>query len=273
MKGFSVQNLWRIRAFYIAWMGKASILSQLARELPEPLAEIPWFHNVILLMKLKDPQIRLWYAHKTAEHGWSRAVLTHQIESGLHLRQGKALTNFKRTLPSPQSELAQEMIKNDYNLDLTIPEGAKERDIELALVENIRRSMLELGTGFAFVGNQHHLEVGGEDFYIDLLFYHLQLRCYVVIELKTDAFKPEHAGKLGFYLAAVDDLLRHPDDQPSIGLILCKSNNKIIAEYALRNMNKPIGVASYRLTKTLPAALAGRLPTTKELEKKLLGKD
>lgn len=301
MAGFSPKNIWRMRAFYLAWSGSRSKVAQAVRlldgpaipkqtvselnaakvaqaarlsdgplaKLPQAAAEIPWGHNIALFQKLKSRAERLWYARQTVEHGWSRSVLIHQIESGLHLRQGKALTNFKRTLPSPQSELAQETIKDDYALDFLTTASMKERDIERALVDDVQRSLLELGAGFAFVGRQHHLEIDGEDFYIDLLFYHLKLRCFVVIELKTGPFKPEHAGKMNLYLGAADDFLRHPDDQPSIGLILCKSRNKVVAEYALRDMNKPIGVASYRLTKALPAALAGRLPTTQELEARI----
>jgi predicted nuclease of restriction endonuclease-like (RecB) superfamily len=279
IKGFSRSNIHYMRAFYLAWTTDGPIVQRPVGQLsesttgasicPQAVGELPWGQNIVLIDHLQTTQERLWYARQTLEHGWSRPVLIHQIESDLYHRQGKALTNFQRTLPAPQSELAQEMIKNDYLIDFIPAENLKERDIERALVENIRQFLLELGAGFAFVGSQHRLEIGGEDFYIDLLFYHLKLRRYVVIELKIDAFKPEHAGKLGFYLTAVDDLLRHPDDKPSIGLVLCKSNNQVIAEYALRNATKPMSVASYRLTKALPAALAGRLPTTKELEEKL----
>ncbi|MFI5346039.1 MAG: YhcG family protein [Elusimicrobiota bacterium] len=273
IRGFSRPNIQRMRAFYRAWTAD-SICSQAVSKLdrttvPQPLGELPWGHNIVLIESLESSQERLWYARQALQHGWSRPVLVHQIESGLHLRQGKALTNFARTLPPAQSDLAQEALKDDYALDFLRTAGTKERDIEHGLVADVQRCLLELGAGFAFVGRQHHLEIGGEDFYIDLLFYHLKLRCFVVIELKTGPFKPEHAGKMSFYLAAADDLLRHHHDQPSIGIILCKSKNKIIAEYALRDMNKPIGVSSYQLTKALPNALEGRLPTTKELEEKL----
>jgi predicted nuclease of restriction endonuclease-like (RecB) superfamily len=207
---------------------------------------LPWWHNVILLEKLKVPQDRLWYARQALEHGWSSNVLALQIQSGLHRRQGKALTNFKRTLPPPQSDLAQQALKGDYALDFLKTAKSRERDIERSMVENVQSFLLELGAGFAFVGRQHRLEVGGEEFYLDLLFYHLHLHCYIVIELKAGAFRPEHAGKMSFYLSAADDLLRRPEDGPTIGIILCRSKNKIVAEYALRDSNKPIGVSSYQ---------------------------
>jgi predicted nuclease of restriction endonuclease-like (RecB) superfamily len=253
------------------------ILAQLARELtgreiPAVLGQIPWFHNVILVEKIKDPLERLWYAHQTVEHGWSRDILAHQIESGLYERQGQAVTNFKRTLPAPQSDLAHQAIKDPYTFDfLTLAGDARERELEKGLVDHIQRFLLELGVGFAFVGRQVHLEVEGDDFYIDLLFYHLRLRCYVVIELKNGPFKPEYAGKMNFYLSAVDDRLRHKDDNPSIGMILCRSRKKLIAEYALRDTHKPIGVSAYKLTKALPKKLKGTLPAIKDLEAELEG--
>jgi predicted nuclease of restriction endonuclease-like (RecB) superfamily len=232
--------------------------------------EIPWGHNIVLLFKLEHPILRLWYAQKTIEHGWSRAVLVHQIESGLHERQGKAVTNFDRTLPPLQSDLARQALKDPYVFDfLSLAEDAAERELEQGLLTHIRTFLLELGTGFAFVGQQHHLEVGGDDFYIDLLFYHLRLRCYVAIDLKVEPFKPEFAGKMNFYLSAVDDLFRHPDDKPSIGLILCKDRNRIVVEYALRDTRRPVGVAAYRLTTSLPKDLKGSLPSIEELEAEL----
>lgn len=262
MKGLSPRNLKYMRAFAEAWK-EEPIVQQAA-------AQIPWFHNVVLIEKVADPATRLWYAQKTIEHGWSRAVLVHQIESGLHERQGRAVTNFKQTLPPPQSDLAQEALKDPYVFDfLTIAEEARERELERGLVEHIRKFLLELGVGFAFVGSQHHLEVEGEDFYIDLLFYHLRLRCFVVIELKMEPFKPEFAGKMNFYLSAVDAQLRHAGDQPSIGIILCKSRKKLIAEYALRNTGAPIGVSEYQITRSIPAVLKDSLPSIKELEKEL----
>lgn len=262
MKGLSRANLLYMRAFAGAYPDVAFV-QQLA-------GQMPWFHNCVLLDKVKDPGEREWYIRQTVQHGWSRNVLVHQIESGLYKRQGRAVSNFDRTLPAPQSELARQILKDPYIFDfLSIGEEAKERGVEKALLEQIRSFLLELGVGFSFVGSQYHLEVGGEDFYLDLLFYHLRLRCFVVIELKVGEFKPEYAGKMNFYLSAVDDLLRHKDDQPSIGIILCKAKNKVIVEYALRDARKPIGVSGYKLTETLPKSLKKELPSIEELETSL----
>ncbi len=264
MKGFSARNLKYMRAFAEAYPDKEFV--------QQPVAQIPWGHNVRTLDYVKDPAERIWYIRQTIEHGWSRNVLVHQIESGLYHRKGKAITNFDRTLPAPQSDLAREVLKDPYVFDfLGLTEDIRERELERQLIARIRDFLLELGVGFAFVGSQVHLEVGGEDFYLDLLFYHLKLRCYVVIELKTGEFKPEYAGKMNFYLSAVDDLFRHPDDRPSIGIILCKSKNKVIVEYALRDTTKPIGVSSYRLTRALPEELKESLPSVEELERELEG--
>jgi predicted nuclease of restriction endonuclease-like (RecB) superfamily len=273
--GFSPVNVWRMRAFYLAYTEEASNLSQPVTEidginLPRVVTEIPWGQNLELLFKIKDPLQRLWYAKMAIEHGWSRPTLVHQIESGLYERQGKAVTNFKHTLPPPQSDLAQEAIKDPYTFDfLNLAEGAHERQLEQGLLDHIQQFLLELGVGFAFVGRQVHVEVEEEDFYIDLLFYHIRLRCFVVIELKNTPFKPEYAGKMNFYLSAVDARLRHKDDQPSVGIILCKSRKRLIAEYALKDTHKPIGVSAYKLTKALPEKLKGTLPTIKELESEL----
>jgi len=285
ISGFSPANVWRMRAVYLAWTDE--VLAQAAREsgkanlapaardldgrnLPQAVAEIPWFHNVAIMEKVKSPAERLWYARKTVEHGWSRTVLIHQIETGLYRRQGKAVTNFETTLPPAQSDLAQQALKDPYIFDfLTLAEDARERDLERGLVEHIRRFLLELGVGFAFVGSQVHLEVEDEDFYLDLLFYHLRLRCFVVIDLKMEPFKPEFAGKMNFYLSAVDAQLRHPGDQPSVGIILCKTRKRLIAEYALRNTRSPIGVSEYTLTRTVPTALKSSLPSVQDLEKEL----
>lgn len=262
MKGFSRANLLYMRAFAGAYPDVAFV-QQLA-------GQMPWFHNCVLLDKVKDPAEREWYIRQTIQHGWSRNVLVHQIESGLYKRQGKAVSNFDRTLPAPQSELARQILKDPYLFDfLNIGEEAKEREVEKALLDQIRSFLLELGVGFSFVGSQYHLEIGGEDFYLDLLFYHLRLRCFVVIELKVGEFKPEYAGKMNFYLSAADDLLRHKDDQPSIGIILCKAKNKVIVEYALRDARKPIGVSGYKLTETLPKNLKKELPSIEELETSL----
>ncbi len=262
MKGFSPRNLKYMRAFAEAWP-EEQIVQQAA-------AQIPWFHNVVLLEKIKDSAERLWYVQQTIEHGWSRNVLMHQIESNLCQRQGKAITNFQRTLPAPQSDLARSLLKDPYVFDfLTLGPEAQERDLERALLNHLRDFLLEMGKGFAFVGSQYRLVVGGDEFYVDLLFYQLRLRCYVVIEFKVGEFKPEYAGKMKFYLSAVDNLLRHADDRPSIGLILCKSKNQLVAEYALRDMSKPIGVATYRLTEALPAEMQEALPSIEELKKEL----
>jgi predicted nuclease of restriction endonuclease-like (RecB) superfamily len=291
--GFSPQNIWKMRAFFLAWTEDVLILSRAVRELgkaklsqpvreldgatlPRAIAEIPWGHNTELISRVKDPVVRLWYAQQTVTNGWSRAMLTHWIASRLHARQGQAITNFKAALPAPQSDLAAEIIRDPYHFDfLTLRTGAAEHELEQGLLDHIRKFLLELGAGFAFVGQQVHVEVDGEDFYLDLLFYHLRLRCYVVIDLKTRSFKPEYAGKMNFYLSAVDDLLRHPDDKPSIGIILCKTHSRVIAEYALRDLAKPVGVARYvtRLAEALPDNLKGKLPTIEQIQTELTKKD
>ena len=273
--GFSALNIWRMRAFYLAYAEEVTILSRPVTELegpsvPRALKSIPWGHNLELLFKLKDPARRLWYAQKALEHGWSLPVLVQQIKSKLYERQGAAVTNFDAALPPAQSDLAKQAIKDPYVFDfLTMSGDAAERDLERGLIEHIRKFLLELGVGFAFVGSQYHIEIAGDDFYIDLLFYHLRLRCFVVIELKAGEFKPEDAGKMSFYLAAVDDTLKHRDDTSTIGIILCGTKKRIIAEYTLRNMSAPIGVSEYRLATTLPEDLKGSLPSVEELESEL----
>jgi predicted nuclease of restriction endonuclease-like (RecB) superfamily len=265
MKGFSRTNLLYMRAFAEAYQDEPFV-QQLA-------GQIPWFHHCVLLDKVKDPTEREWYIRQTFENGWSRNVLVHQIQTGLFERQGKAVTNFTLTLPPPQSDLAQQLLKDPYNFDfLSLGKEFHERDVERSLLVNIRDFLLELGVGFAFVGSQYHLEVGGEDFYLDLLFYHLKLRCYVVIDLKIGKFTPEDSGKMNFYLAVVDNLLRHEQDAPSIGLILCRTQNRLISEYALRDMKKPIGISAYELTRSLPDELKGSLPTIEEIEAELSGR-
>jgi predicted nuclease of restriction endonuclease-like (RecB) superfamily len=262
MTGFSPRNLKYMRAFAEAWPNE--------RFVQQVAAQIPWFHNCVILDSLKSPDEREWYIRGTIQNGWSRNVLVHQIESGLYRRQGKAPSNFTRTLPAPQSELAQQVIKDPYNFEfLTLAEEAKERDLERALIDHLRDFLLELGVGFAFVGSQFPIEVGGQKFRIDLLFYHLRLRAYIVVELKAQDFKPGFSGKMNFYLSAIDDLLRHPDDQPSIGMILCKSRNKVVAEYAVRDLQKPVGIAEYRVTSALPQELQSGLPSVEELERRL----
>lgn len=262
MQGLSLRNLGYMRSFAEAWPDE-SILQQAA-------AKLPWFHNCVLLDKVKSSTERLWYIHQAIQNGWSRNILVMQIESGLFGRQGKAITNFHATVPAPQSDLAHQLLKDPYNFDfLTLSQEAQERDLERGLLAHLRQFLMELGVGFAFVGNQVPLEVGGEDFKIDLLFYHLKLRCFVVIDLKMTPFKPEYAGKMNFYLAAVDDMLRHSDDKPSIGLILCKTKNRIIAEYALRNTATPMGISEFTHLERLPDQLVGTLPTIEDLEAEL----
>lgn len=259
MKGFSPRNIKYMRALAQAYTSEEFV--------QQVVAQIPWGHNVRILDYVKAPEEREFYIRETTKNGWSRNVLVLQIESGLYERQGKATTNFEMTLPKPQSDLARNLLKDPYNFDfLMLSTEAQERDLENELLLNLRKFLLELGIGFAFVGSQYHLEVGAQDFYIDLLFYHLQLRCFVVIDLKMGEFKPEFAGKMNFYLSAVDDLLKHEHDAPSIGLILCKEKNRFIAEYAIRDMQKPIGVSDFQLTNALPANLEDNLPTVEEIE-------
>lgn len=264
MKGLSRTNLLYMRSMADAYPDEA-IVQQL-------VGQIPWGHNIRLLDKLKDTDERLWYIKKTIENGWSRNILEMQIETDLYNRQGKAISNFTQTLPALQSDLAKQTLKDPYNFEfLGISEDALEHEVEKASIEHITNFLLELGTGFAFVGRQYHLELAGQDFYIDLLFYHTQLRCYIVIELKTGAFKPEYAGKMNFYLNVLDDKLKHSDDSPSIGLILCKDKNEIVAEYSLKGHSQPIGVSEYQLTQALPDDLKGILPTVEELEEEFEG--
>ena len=222
--------------------------------------------------KVKNPEEHIWYAEQAAQNGWSRNVLVHQIESGLYQRQvlAEKVSNFGNRLPSPQSELAVQTMKDPYIFDfIPFKVDMVERDIEQALVKDVTKLLLELGTGFAFLGNQYHLNVGGDDFYIDLLFYNLNLRCYVVIELKTGEFKPEYAGQLNFYLSAVDGILKKEQDNPSIGLLLCKSKNDLVAEYSLKDMSKPIGVSAYQITSNLPAELEHQLPSVEDIQKRI----
>ena len=259
MKGFSPRNLKYMRKFAEAWPDEQFV--------QQAAAQIPWFHNCVVLDKIKERIEREWYIHKTFEHGWSRDILEMQIESRLYHRQGKAISNFAATLPPLQSDLAAQPLKEPYLFDfLGLGNEAQEREVERELVKHITSFLLELGAGFSFVGRQVHLEVEGEDFFIDLLFYHLKLRCYVVIELKATKFKPEYAGKLNFYLSAVDATMRHESDNPSIGLILCRDRKGLIAEYALKDISKPVGVSEYQLVAAIPENLKGSLPSIEELE-------
>lgn len=245
-------------------VGSAPLLAQL------PVAEIPWSHNVILMEKLKDLPTRLWYARQVAEQGWSRDLLVAQIKSRLHERQGTAVSNFATTLPEVHASLAQGLLKDPFLFDfLTLEEHFHERELEVGLLSHIEKFLLELGRGFAFVGRQYPLTVSDREFYLDLLFYHLHLRCFVVVDLKRGEFLPEHAGKMNFYCSVVDDQLRHSQDAPTLGLILCQSKDRIIAEYALRDVHKPIGIADYEFTRALPAELASSLPSIEAIEAEL----
>lgn len=264
MSGFSRTNLLYMRRFAEAWAHDEIV--------PQAVGHLPWGHNRVLLDKLEGREARLAYAQAAMQHGWSRNVLTMHIETRLLDRRGAALTNFDRALPSPQSDLARESLKDPYRLDfLGLGEEAHERDIEHALVSHVTEFLIELGAGFAFVGRQVHLQVGDEDFFVDLLFYHLRLRCYVVIELKAGKFKPEHIGQLGFYMTAVDAQVKDEVDGPTIGLLLCKSKDKVVAEYAMRDTTKPLGIAEYQLAESLPEPLQTSLPTIEQIERELEG--
>lgn len=259
MKGFSPRNLKYMRAFAQAWP-EADFVQQAA-------ARLPWFHLCTLIDKLKTRSERDWYLAHAVQHNWSRNVLVMQIETRAHQRAGQAVTNFAQQLPAPLSDLAQESLKDPYRFDfLGLSHAAQERDIENALVRHVTDFLLELGAGFAFVGRQVLLDVGGDEFFIDLLFYHLKLRCYVVIELKAGKFKPEHLGQLGFYLTAVDRQIRTEHDRPTIGLLLCKSKNEVVAEYALGDKTQPMGIAEYQLQQALPAELQSSLPSIEQIE-------
>jgi predicted nuclease of restriction endonuclease-like (RecB) superfamily len=262
MSGFSSRNLKYMRSFAEAYPDEQIVL--------RVIAQIPWGHNQTLLNKLKSFDQRIWYAQKTLENGWSRDILTLQIDSKLFNRQGSAVTNFERTLPALDSDLAQQLVKDPYNFDfLTLSENVKESELERALVERIRDFLLELGIGFAFVGSQYRLEVEGDEYILDLLFYHLKLHCYIVIDLKVTEFKPEHSGKMNFYISAVNNLLCTEVEGPTIGIILCRSKKKTTVEFALDTLQNPIGVATYKLRDELPLSLQECLPTIEQLEMEL----
>ena len=283
VKGFSERNIRLMLQFFRAYpqlLGPGGDfvqppVAQMAETATTPLlqplvAQLPWAHNMLLLQAVKDEAIRAWYAGQTLAHGWSRNVLKMQIDTAAHLRRGAAITNFAQRLPAPQSDLASQVLKDPYVFDfLTLEAGFHERELETGLVRQVERFLLELGQGFAFVGRQYPLTVGDSDFYIDLLFYHLKLRAFVVIELKRGDFKPEYAGKLNFYCNVVDDTLRHASDAPTIGLMLCQNKDSVLAEYALRGIDKPIGIASYELTRALPASLQSVLPSIEAIEAEL----
>jgi predicted nuclease of restriction endonuclease-like (RecB) superfamily len=287
IKGFSERNIGRMIAFYraypqptvllpqaVAKVGKGKVLPQAVakpNQAPDSLLwSVPWGHHAVLLEKVTDLAHRLWYMSQTLQNGWSRNVLTLMVKSNAHARQGKAISNFASVLPPAQSDLVIQTLKDPYVFDfLTLDEPFHERELETNLLKHLERFLIELGQGFAFVGRQYPIDVGGDDHRIDLLFYHLRLRCFVVIDLKIGAFEPEHAGKMNFYLSVVDDKLRHASDSPSIGLILCQDHKRIIAEYALRNVRKPIGISKYELTRALPRELQSSLPSIETIEAEL----
>ncbi len=277
LSGFSRRNLYYIKNFY-QFFSKTittAIVPQdeaqfEASNILKPINQIPWGHIKIILDKVKDIREAEFYIHETLEDSWSRDVLALQIKSNLYARKGKAITNFSNTLPSAQSDLARQTLKDPYTFDfLTMTKPYNERDIENQLVGHITNFLLELGKGFAFIGKQYHLEIGDNDYYLDMLFYHIKLRCYVVVELKNTGFKPEYAGKLNFYLSAVDSLLKSTTDNPTIGIMLCRNKNKIETEFALRDMNKPMGVSEFDFTEVLPDELKSDLPTIEEIEEGL----
>ncbi len=266
VKGFSLRNLKYIRQWYLFW----SETEEIGQQPVALITQIPWGHNLVIISKCKNPQEVLFYVQKTIENGWSRNVLIHQIESNLYGRTGNAITNFDTALPKPQFDLAKEIIKDPYCFDfLSIREDYNERKLENYLLAHLTKFLLELGNGFSFLGRQYRLEVGDDEFYIDLLFYHVKLHCFVVIELKTGKFRPEYAGQLNFYISAVDSLLKSENDNSTIGILICKSKNKTVVEYALRDISKPIGVSEYKITKKLPKKLKSALPSIEEIEAEL----
>lgn len=271
VKGFSYSNLRKIRRWVTFWEQVVPKLeNEKGKQLVAKLTQIPWGHNIAIIQKCKDTEEALFYVKNTFKNGISRAVLLHQIESGLYSRSSKAITNFENTLPPIQSDLAKQITKDPYNFDfLTITDTYKEKELEDALCQNITKFLLELGNGFAFIGRQYKLNVGSEEFRIDLLFYHLKLRCYVVVELKAVDFKPEFAGKLSFYTSAIDEKLKSEQDNATIGILICKSKNDLVVEYALKNINKPLGVSKYELTEILPKNYRSSLPTIEDIEKEL----
>ena len=284
IKGFSLANLQYVRRWHLFYVEKISNNGtacstiekrhepQFVEQLVPQLVKIPWGHNLVIISKCQSLDEALFYVQKTLDNNWSRAVLTHQIESRLHIREGKAITNFSQTLPTPQSDLAQQIIKDPYTFDfLTLTEDYNERELEQGLIRHITKFLIELGAGFAYVGKQVLLQVGERDFYLDLIFYHTRLHCYVVIELKTGDFEPEFAGKLNFYIKAVDEQFRQEGDNDTIGILLCKNKDKIVVEYALSDINKPMGVSEYQLTQALPDNLKSSLPSIEEIEAEFSG--
>jgi predicted nuclease of restriction endonuclease-like (RecB) superfamily len=274
-KGFSKRNLELMRQWYRFWSADSAIVQQAATQLEKPsiipeIFQIPWWHNVVIISKIKNADEAIFYVQKTIQNNWSRSVLTHQIESQLYLRDGQSLTNFAATLPTPQSDLAKQILKDPYNFDfLMLREQHDEQELENALVEHITKFLLELGSGFSYLGRQYPLEVGGDKFVMDLLFYHVRLHCYVVVELKTVKFQPEFAGKLNFYTSAVDGIMKTEQDNPTIGLLICKSKNDTVVEYSLRGSNQPIGISEYMITQYLPEEFKSSLPSIEDIEAEL----
>jgi predicted nuclease of restriction endonuclease-like (RecB) superfamily len=263
MKGFSKRNLELMRQWYQFWSSENAIAQQL-------VSQIPWGHNLVIMTKIKDPIAALFYVQNTMQNSWSRAVLTHHIESDLYQREGRAISNFQETLPVPQSDLAQQTLKDPYTFDfLCLQKKHDEKELEDGLIAHVTQFLLELGAGFSYIGRQYRLEVSGDEFFIDLLFYHTRLHCYVVIELKAVKFKPEFAGKLNFYVSAVDGILKTEQDNPTIGILICKSKNDTVVEYTLKDIHKPIGVSEYVITKNLPPDLKSSLPSIEEIEAEL----
>ena len=262
MSGFSTRNLKLMVQFYKEYSND---------EFVQPIvAQIPWTHNIILIQKIKDKNIRFWYMEQTLQNGWSKDILSLMIKSEVHNRTGNLVSNFSQILPPLESDLVQQSFKDPYRFDfLTITEPFKERELENNLIKHMEKFLIELGSGFAFVGRQYKLEIGDDEFYIDLLFYHLKLRCFIVVELKKGKFKPEYSGQVNFYCSAIDGILAQKDDKPTIGLILCQEKNEIVAEYSLKNMTQPIGISEYQLTEVLPKEFESSLPTIEEIEQEL----
>lgn len=262
MSGFSTRNLKLMVQFYKEYSND---------EFVQPIvAQIPWTHNIILIQKIKDKNIRFWYMEQTLNNGWSKDILSLMINSEVHNRTGNLVSNFSQILPPLESDLVQQSFKDPYRFDfLTITEPFRERELENNLIKHMEKFLIELGSGFAFVGRQYKLEIGDDEFYIDLLFYHLKLRCFIVVELKKGKFKPEYSGQVNFYCSAIDGILAQKDDKPTIGLILCQEKNEIVAEYSLKNMTQPIGISEYQLTEVLPKEFESSLPTIEEIEQEL----
>ena len=262
MSGFSTRNLKLMVQFYKEYSND---------EFVQPIvAQIPWTHNIILIQKIKDKNIRFWYMEQTLQNGWSKDILSLMIKIEIHNRTGNLVSNFSQILPPLESDLVQQSFKDPYRFDfLTITEPFRERELENNLIKHMEKFLIELGSGFAFVGRQYKLEIGDDEFYIDLLFYHLKLRCFIVVELKKGKFKPEYSGQVNFYCSAIDGILAQKDDKPTIGLILCQEKNEIVAEYSLRNMTQPIGISEYQLTEVLPKEFESSLPTIEEIEQEL----